>query len=295
MTVSLVKEVRNVIAFFKAREGLPTAEDADANLRNSFVNALRVQINALPALAPADAAQLNEVLKDSPFGVEGTAKIVEAIVAKLHQLSPPGKKATKAAQALSQLLKYPWNYPAQAEWDIIMNKRKSMDKVHFLRILGIMKRVRMEYEQDCVFHWNYKLHYSTKWMGVDKSAVIVLDTKLEAERLMSLMPGGQSCNAKAKAAMPKLPSCNAKAVEADKKNIQAAMPKLPSDGSNAAPAKYNGGVIYTSQKSLSFRTLTTRGDKYSEKPCAKWKAEKPALAEWKAAYTHIDRARAGSK
>ena len=34
---------------------------------------------------------------------KGTAKIVEAIVAKLHQLSPPGKKATKAAQALSQL------------------------------------------------------------------------------------------------------------------------------------------------------------------------------------------------
>ena len=58
-----------------------------------------------------------------------------------------------------------------------MNKRKSMDKVHFLRILGIMKRVRMEYEKDCVFHWHYKLHYSTKWMGVDKSKIIVLDLK----------------------------------------------------------------------------------------------------------------------
>ena len=128
--------------------------------------------------------------------LQGTAKIVEAIVAKLHQLSPPGKKATKAAQALSQLLKY----PVQAERDIIMNKRNSMDKIHFLRILGIMKRMRMEYEKDCVFHWHYKLHYSTKWMGVDKSAVIVLDLKkcpmpkigsssdeekLEAERLMS--------------------------------------------------------------------------------------------------------------
>ena len=43
---------------------------------------------------------------------------------------------------------------------------------------------------------------------------------------LSGMPGGQRGNAKAKAAMPKLPSCNAKAVEADKKNIQAAMPKL---------------------------------------------------------------------
>ena len=50
-----------------------------------------------------------------------------------------------------------------------------MDKVHFFKILKIMKGLRMEYEQDCVFHWNYKLHYSTKWMGVDKSKVIVLD------------------------------------------------------------------------------------------------------------------------
>ena len=78
-------------------------------------------------------------------------------------------------------------------------------------------------------------------------------------------------------------------------HIQAAMPKLPSDGSNPAPVKYNGGVIYTSTKSLSFRTLTTRGDRYSEKPCAKWKAKKPTIAEWKAAYTHIDRARAEPK
>ena len=122
MAEYLVKEVRNVIAFFKARQGLPTAADVDANLRGSFVNALRVQINALPGLGPADAAQLSEVLKDSPYGEEGAAKIVEAIDAKLHQLSPSGKKATKAAQAVSQLLKYPWNYPMQAEWDIILCK-----------------------------------------------------------------------------------------------------------------------------------------------------------------------------
>ena len=93
----------------------------------------------------------------------------------------------------------------------------------------------------------------------------------------------------------KKPAAKMAVVEVGKKNIQAAMPRLPSDGNNPAPVKYNGGVIYTSQKSLSLRTLTTRGDKYSEKPCAKWKAEKPALAEWKAAYTHIDRARAGFK
>ena len=96
MAMSLVKEVRNGICFFKGREGLPTAEDADANLRNSFVNALKVQINALPALAPADAAPLNEVLKDSPYGVEGTAKIVEALDAKLHQAQSPQARRLKS-------------------------------------------------------------------------------------------------------------------------------------------------------------------------------------------------------
>ena len=86
-----------------------------------------MQINALPALAPADAAPLNEVLKDSPYGVEGTAKIVEALDAKLHQAqSPSGKKVKKHAPAVSQLLKCPWNFPVQAEWDIILNRKKSL-------------------------------------------------------------------------------------------------------------------------------------------------------------------------
>ena len=86
-----------------------------------------------------------------------------------------------------------------------------MHKVLFFKILKIMKGLRMKYEQDCVFHWNHKLHYSTKWMGVDKSAIIVLELKkcpmlerrwrlslkrrqegLEAERLMSLMPGSSA-------------------------------------------------------------------------------------------------------
>ena len=65
----------------------------------------------------------------------------------------------------------------QSQSDSALQKLNSMHKLHFLRILGIMKRVRMDYEMDCVLHWHYKLHYSTKWMGVGKSAVIVLDLK----------------------------------------------------------------------------------------------------------------------
>ena len=95
----------------------------------------------------------------------------------------------------------------------------------------------------------------------------------------------------AKASMPKQRKV---IVEVDKKHIEAALPKLPSDGSNPAPVKYTGGVIYTSQKARSFRTLTTRGDNYYEKPNSKWKAKKPSQVEWRTAYSHIDRARAKS-
>ena len=61
--------------------------------------------------------------------------------------------------------------------DSALQKLNSMDKMQFLRVMCILKKLRMEYELDCVFHWHYKLHYSTKWMGVDKSKIIVLDLK----------------------------------------------------------------------------------------------------------------------
>ena len=49
------------------------------------------------------------------------------------------------------------------------HKPKVMNKKLFLRILGIMKRVRKQYEDT---HWNYKWHFATKWMGKDKSVPV---------------------------------------------------------------------------------------------------------------------------
>ena len=83
MAMNLVKEVNSVINYFKSRQGLSCSEDSSNNIRNSFVASLRAQIQALPALTPADAAQVFEVLKEFPYGVEGTASILDAIDAKL--------------------------------------------------------------------------------------------------------------------------------------------------------------------------------------------------------------------
>ena len=65
------------------------------------------------------------------------------------------------------------------------------------------------------------------------------------------------------------------------------MPALPKDGSNPAAVHYKGGVIYTSRKARSFRALTIRHDKYSEKNRS-WGSDKPSGSAWKAVVDAID-------
>ena len=45
-----------------------------------------------------------------------------------------------------------------------------------------MKRVRQQYED---LHWNYKWHFSTRWMGIDKKAVTVLKSELDSDKAIS--------------------------------------------------------------------------------------------------------------
>ena len=85
----------------------------------------------------------------------------------------------------------------------------------------------------------------------------------------------------------------AELAEVSKKDIIESMPKVGADG--ATPVRHNGGVIYTAMASCSFRVLTTRGDKYSEKGCGKWGGKEPTKAAWTAAIKAIDDARAAEK
>jgi hypothetical protein len=121
LAMHLVKEVQHVKEFFKARGVLSTTADQDQNLRNSFVNTLIVQLNVMPTFRPLDGTALSEVLKDSPYGEAGTAKIISVIDARLQSSSK-----TKAPQHThdTQCLKQPWNYPVQQEWDTIFDKKK---------------------------------------------------------------------------------------------------------------------------------------------------------------------------
>ena len=50
-----------------------------------------------------------------------------------------------------------------------------MNKQFSLRILGIVKRLRQEYESAHPYStWNYNRHFNTKWMGIDKPVVTEL-------------------------------------------------------------------------------------------------------------------------
>ena len=59
---------------------------------------------------------------------------------------------------------------------------KFIDKECFFRTLRIMKRARKQYED---LHWNYKWHFSTRWMGIDKKAVTVLKSGLDSDEAIS--------------------------------------------------------------------------------------------------------------
>ena len=105
--------------------------------------------------------------------------------------------------------------------------------------------------------------------------------------------GVQKKPAEAKPIKAKGEKVKAELAEVSKKDIMQSMPKVGPDG--APPVRYNGGVIYTALTTCSFRVLTTRGDKYSEKGCGKWGGKEPTKAAWTAAIKAIDDARAAEK
>jgi len=80
-----------------------------------------------------------------------------------------------------------------------------------------------------------------------------------------------------------------KECEVDKKDIKKSMPKA--FGGFAEPVRYNGGVIYYSEKLKAWRVMTTASDRYTEKK-AKWGGDKPTKASWLAAVKLIDEANA---
>ena len=49
-----------------------------------------------------------------------------------------------------------------------------MSKEYFLDLVAILKKVRKEYEDS---HWIYTRHFCVRWMGIDRSRIVVLDTK----------------------------------------------------------------------------------------------------------------------
>ena len=117
----------------------------------------------------------------------------------------------------------------------------------------------------------------------------LLKLKTDAER--------HKAKAKAKAKdehVEAAPVAKKEQVEIGKKDIKGAMPKIPSDGSNPAPVRHNGGVIYCCMAQKTFRVLTTAGDKYTEKK-AKFEAKKPTASSWMVAIGHIDKARKSVK
>ena len=91
-------------------------------------------------MAPEEGATVNEALKASPYTADHKQEVEQAIDAKVG-MSVKQAKAPQPGAAKQQLLKHIWNYPTQAEWDVLLDAKKNFSSkasclVHRLCLIG---------------------------------------------------------------------------------------------------------------------------------------------------------------
>ena len=117
-----MKEIQSFKDFFASRSA-PGGDGVSSSLMGNFKTALICQINNLEKMAPEEGATVNEALKDSPYTADHKQEVEQAIDAKVG-MSVKQTKAPKPGAAKQQLLKHIWNYPTQAEWDVLLDAKK---------------------------------------------------------------------------------------------------------------------------------------------------------------------------
>ena len=121
-----VKEINSVRAFFRSRTTSNTT--SDATLQKSFTDTLLRIINNMKPFGPNEGSQLNEALKDAPYGDVQTQRIVDHIDAKM-QIGHSSRATALAAQSdkCKQFLKHWWNYPTNDEWVLLKDRKNSFN------------------------------------------------------------------------------------------------------------------------------------------------------------------------
>lgn len=120
--VTLVKEIHSVKAFFKARgeQGKVT----DAPLQKSFADTLITMLNSIKSFGPADAAQIVDAMKCCPYGEEQIARISGIIDNKIQHSG----RVQPTASGTKQKLQHWWNYLTKSDWDVLRDKKVSLNR-----------------------------------------------------------------------------------------------------------------------------------------------------------------------
>ena len=120
--VTLVKEIHSVKAFFKARgeQGKVT----DAPLQKSFADTLITMLNSIKSFGPAEAAQVVDAMHGCPYGEDQIARISGVIDNKIQHSG----RVQPTASGTKQTLKHWWNYLTKSDWDVLRDKKVSLNR-----------------------------------------------------------------------------------------------------------------------------------------------------------------------
>ncbi len=123
MVSHIVSEIKSVKGFFKSRAHLGDGS-GDAAMRKNFADSLIKQVNQCKKIGPSDASQINDALKDTPYG-DHTARIVNAIDCRLNIcIDVQACAVGKDVHCSGQHLRAWWYYLTQQDWDFIRDPKK---------------------------------------------------------------------------------------------------------------------------------------------------------------------------
>lgn len=110
MAHAVLKEISSIRSFFESRGG--SASDASA-LQKSFADSILNKLKLMKEFGPAEGAQINGALSDSPLGEVHTDRIVKAIDDLLAKRSSADAVASSkhavGGGGSSQFLKHWWH------------------------------------------------------------------------------------------------------------------------------------------------------------------------------------------
>ena len=119
MVQALLNEVESCHSFFSSRAPNDPGNDI---LKKNFANSLIQQINQHISLNKAEATQLTEALKASPFDAGTSKQIMAAVDAKVLASSAASQSAIRITE---QFLKEWWAFCTQKDWDFFYDPKIS--------------------------------------------------------------------------------------------------------------------------------------------------------------------------